>query len=64
MPFAILVVESLFEHKENALRHRCAVAFVWCKKRKLSSFKLVILESTTQLPLLCMFAVFPNRSTS
>ena len=63
VPFAILVVQFSFEHKEMHWGID-TVRFVRCKKRKLFCFMLVIPQSTTQLLLLCMFAVFPNRSTS
>ena len=63
VPCAILVAESSFEHKEMHWGID-TVRFVQCKKRKLFSFMLVILQSTTQLLLLCMFTVFPNRSIS
>ena len=33
-------------------------------KESFFPFNLVILQLITQLPLLCLFAVFPNRSTS
>ena len=63
VPFAILVVQSSFEHKENALRHRYS-CICTMQEKKVVFFHVRDTAINYQLLLLCIFVVFPNRSTS